>query len=111
MIQTPEPATRDPDDDYLIALARAARADLIVSVDRDLLDADLEDARGQAGGSSPAARCLILTSEVAVEERDGLILRARHQVAVAVEGDRDRGGIHEGLRAFGLTPAAIIKLA
>ena len=37
----PEPiaaATRDPDDDYLIALARAARADLIVSGDNDLLE-------------------------------------------------------------------------
>lgn len=32
-------ATRDPDDDYLIGLARSAGADLIVSVDRDLLDA------------------------------------------------------------------------
>jgi uncharacterized protein len=28
----------DPDDDYLIALARAAGADYIVSGDRDLLD-------------------------------------------------------------------------
>ncbi|WP_419915967.1 putative toxin-antitoxin system toxin component, PIN family [Candidatus Poriferisodalis sp.] len=31
-------ATRDPDDDYLIALARAAHADLIVSGDNDLLE-------------------------------------------------------------------------
>lgn len=37
----PEPiaaATRDPDDDYLIALARAAHAELIVSGDNDLLE-------------------------------------------------------------------------
>ncbi|WP_027004732.1 putative toxin-antitoxin system toxin component, PIN family [Conexibacter woesei] len=32
-----EGATRDPDDDYLIALARAAGADMMVSVDKDLL--------------------------------------------------------------------------
>lgn len=37
------PATRDPNDDYLIALARSSAADLIVSVDRDLLDAGLRD--------------------------------------------------------------------
>jgi putative PIN family toxin of toxin-antitoxin system len=36
-------ATRDPSDDYLVALARAAGADAIVSVDRDLLEADLGD--------------------------------------------------------------------
>lgn len=30
--------TRDPNDDYLIALAREHRADVIVSGDRDLLD-------------------------------------------------------------------------
>ena len=40
--QMPDPdpiaaTTRDPDDDYLIALARAAHADLIVSGDNDLL--------------------------------------------------------------------------
>jgi uncharacterized protein len=36
----PEPlrVSPDPDDDYLIALARAAGADYIVSGDRDLLD-------------------------------------------------------------------------
>lgn len=36
----PEPpgVSPDPDDDYLIALARAADADYIVSGDRDLLD-------------------------------------------------------------------------
>lgn len=32
--------TRDPKDDYLIALARAAEADYLVSGDRDLLEAD-----------------------------------------------------------------------
>lgn len=29
---------RDPDDDYLVALARVAQADVIVSGDKDLLD-------------------------------------------------------------------------
>ena len=33
---------RDPDDHYLVALAREAHADHLVSVDRDLLDAELE---------------------------------------------------------------------
>jgi uncharacterized protein len=33
---------RDADDDYLVALARAAEADAIVSLDRDLLDAQLD---------------------------------------------------------------------
>lgn len=32
------PISRDPDDDHVIACAIAARADLIVSGDRDLLD-------------------------------------------------------------------------
>lgn len=35
----------DPDDDYLIALARAADADALVSGDRDLLDLALPDVR------------------------------------------------------------------
>ncbi|MGZ6564205.1 MAG: putative toxin-antitoxin system toxin component, PIN family [Solirubrobacteraceae bacterium] len=34
----PPSVSPDPDDDYLIALARAARADYIVSGDRHLLD-------------------------------------------------------------------------
>ena len=33
--------TRDPDDDYLVALAREAQVDAIVSGDRDLLEAGL----------------------------------------------------------------------
>jgi putative PIN family toxin of toxin-antitoxin system len=33
---------RDADDDYLVALARAAKVDAIVSLDRDLLDAQLD---------------------------------------------------------------------
>ena len=33
----PPAFTRDPDDDYLIALARAHNADVIVSGDKDLL--------------------------------------------------------------------------
>lgn len=38
-----EPLLRDPDDDYLIALAREAGAEAIVSGDKDLLDhPDLE---------------------------------------------------------------------
>jgi predicted nucleic acid-binding protein len=31
-------STRDPDDDYLFALARSARVDVLVSGDRDLTD-------------------------------------------------------------------------
>jgi hypothetical protein len=31
--------TRDPDDDYLVALAEAARVDALVAGDKDLLDA------------------------------------------------------------------------
>jgi predicted nucleic acid-binding protein len=38
-----EPSVRDPDDDYLVALAREERVDSLVSLDRDLLEADLED--------------------------------------------------------------------
>jgi putative PIN family toxin of toxin-antitoxin system len=34
--------TRDPDDDYLVALARASGADVLVSGDRDLLEADVD---------------------------------------------------------------------
>jgi putative PIN family toxin of toxin-antitoxin system len=36
------PITRDPDDDYLVALARAAGG-VLVSGDRDLLEADVAD--------------------------------------------------------------------
>lgn len=44
----PDPAptaavTRDAGDDYLVHLARAARADCLVTGDQDLLDADLAD--------------------------------------------------------------------
>lgn len=35
------PAVRDPGDDYLVALTRATDADLLVSLDNDLLDAEL----------------------------------------------------------------------
>ena len=37
------PSVRDPADDYLVALAREAHADALVSLDRDLLDAGLTD--------------------------------------------------------------------
>lgn len=37
----PPSAVRDPDDDYLVDLLRRSRADVLVSVDRDLLDAQL----------------------------------------------------------------------
>lgn len=33
---------RDADDDYLVALARSAKVDAIISLDRDLLDAQLD---------------------------------------------------------------------
>lgn len=36
----PERFTRDPNDDYLVSLARGQHADIIVSGDRDLLDWD-----------------------------------------------------------------------
>lgn len=39
----PPSVSRDPDDDYLIALARTARADVLVSGDADLTDLDLDD--------------------------------------------------------------------
>jgi len=34
---------RDPDDDYLVDLTRASGAEVLVSLDRDLLDAQLSD--------------------------------------------------------------------
>ena len=37
-----ERATRDPHDDYLVALAKAAEA-VLVSSDRDVLEADIDD--------------------------------------------------------------------
>jgi putative PIN family toxin of toxin-antitoxin system len=46
MLPDPDPPlaiTRDPADDYLVALARAAGAEAIVSGDRDLLEAGLAD--------------------------------------------------------------------
>jgi putative PIN family toxin of toxin-antitoxin system len=39
----PPSMLRDPEDDYLIALMRAANADFLVSLDNDLLDAHLDD--------------------------------------------------------------------
>lgn len=39
----PPSAVRDAADDYLVALARISAADTLVSVDRDLLDANLPD--------------------------------------------------------------------
>lgn len=39
---SPSSRVRDPDDDYLVALMRATQADLLVSLDRDLLDAELD---------------------------------------------------------------------
>lgn len=42
--ENPEPGlTRDPDDDYLVALARASAVDYLISGDADLTS--LEDAR------------------------------------------------------------------
>lgn len=40
--QPSSPRVRDPDDDYLVALMHATRADVLVSLDRDLLDAELD---------------------------------------------------------------------
>lgn len=39
----PEPVSRDPRDDYLVALARAAGAHVLVTGDADLLDVELPD--------------------------------------------------------------------
>jgi putative PIN family toxin of toxin-antitoxin system len=39
----PPSVVRDPKDDYLIALMHAADADLLISLDNDLLDAQLDD--------------------------------------------------------------------
>lgn len=36
------PIARDPDDDYLVALARTSGADALVSGDRDLREADVD---------------------------------------------------------------------
>lgn len=41
MLQNPtdiEPVLRDPDDDYLVALARVSGANAIITGDKDLLD-------------------------------------------------------------------------
>jgi uncharacterized protein len=40
--QPPSSRVRDPDDDYLVALMHATNADVLVSLDRDLLDAVLD---------------------------------------------------------------------
>lgn len=40
---SPSLGVRDPDDDYLVALMHATQADVLVSLDRDLLDAQLDD--------------------------------------------------------------------
>jgi putative PIN family toxin of toxin-antitoxin system len=40
--QPPPQTVRDPKDDYLVALIRATQADVLVSLDRDLLDAQLD---------------------------------------------------------------------
>lgn len=40
--QPPSRRVRDPDDDYLVALMHATHADVLVSLDRDLLDAELD---------------------------------------------------------------------
>jgi putative PIN family toxin of toxin-antitoxin system len=41
----PLPVSRDPGDDYLVALARATGAHVLVSGDADLLDLELPDLR------------------------------------------------------------------
>lgn len=46
LARDPEPGTasvRDPKDEYVVALARTERVDAIVTGDRDLLDAGLEE--------------------------------------------------------------------
>lgn len=41
--ESPSSGVRDPDDDYLVALMHATQADVLVSLDRDLLDAQLDN--------------------------------------------------------------------
>ena len=46
LVRDPEPGAirvRDPKDEYVVALARTERVDAIVTGDRDLLDAGLEE--------------------------------------------------------------------
>lgn len=40
--QSSFPRVRDPDDEYLVALMHATQANVLVSLDRDLLDAKLD---------------------------------------------------------------------
>ncbi len=42
-VDPPSSGVRDPNDDYLVALMRATQADFLVSLDRDLLDVQLDD--------------------------------------------------------------------
>lgn len=42
-VEPPSSGVRDPDDDYLVALMHAAQADVLVSLDRDLLEAQLDE--------------------------------------------------------------------
>jgi len=67
----PDPAeviasVRDPADDYLVALAREAHADSLVSLDRDLLDAGLTDIATER----PAA-CLARLRESSSQQTSG----------------------------------------
>lgn len=57
--------TRDPDDDYLVALARKSDADVLVTGDRDLLDLEQIDVEVLAPREFVEQ---LDTGEVAVEE-------------------------------------------
>lgn len=57
--------TRDPDDDYLVALARKSDADVLVTGDRDLLDLEQIDVEVLAPREFVEQ---FDTGEVAVEE-------------------------------------------
>lgn len=57
--------TRDPDDDYLVALARNSEADVLVTGDRDLLDLEQIDVEVLAPRQFVEQ---LDTGEVAVEE-------------------------------------------
>lgn len=53
-----EPLLRDPDDDYLVALARDAGAEAIVTGDKDLLDhPDLKPRRSTRGAPASFSDC------------------------------------------------------
>lgn len=87
----PPAMTRDPKDDYLVALARAQTVDAIVSGDRDLLEAELSGVAVRTpralGGAPPHA--VIRTPSVWSAD-------AHLEVSIS----HDRGGCRRSGREF-----------